>query len=336
MDTKYSVGIVNYRSYADLDRCLASLSQQRFMPSAVVVVDASEEPERLESARERHPEVCWEARPNRGFAAGANAVLDRIADVSPESEFVLVLNPDVVLEPDYVANLLGEMCCYPEVGLASGKLLRPDTRHIDSAGIRLPRHRRPRDRGSEEPDRGQYDKVEFVFGVSGAAVMFRRSALPDLAIEGEVFDEDFFLYHEDTDVSWRANLLGWRVLYVPTARAQHARRWRRDRRFLMDPPIRRHSFKNHYLQMLKNERVGDFLINLPAIAVWEVARLGFAVLRDRAVLAGYREAWQLGSRAWHKRRVLQRRARERARVVREDFLTSSVHHSQSASEGPLA
>jgi len=317
VDPKYSVGVVNYRTYADLERCLLSLSRQQLPPQSIVVVDASEDPERLEIVRNRHPAVTFEARPNRGFAAGANSVIERALAVAPESEFVLVLNPDVELDPDYVSNLLGEMCSYPEAGLASGKLVRPDTSLIDSAGIRLPRHRRPRDRGSEEPDHGQYDQTEFVFGVSGAAVMLRRAALADLAIEGEIFDEDFFLYHEDTDVSWRANLLGWRVLYVPSARATHSRRWRRDRRFMMEPPVRRHSFKNHYLQMIKNERFGDFLINLPAIAAWEVARLGFAVLRDREMLSGYREAWQLGARAWHKRRVLHRRARARIQAARD-------------------
>lgn len=311
METKYSVGVVNYRTYADLERCLASLAEQSLQPTSIVVVDASEDPVRLDDVRARHPKVIWEPRPNQGFAAGANWALNRTCGVAPESEFVLILNPDVELHPDYAANLLREMRSYPEAGLGSGKLMRPGSRLIDSAGIRLPRHRRPRDRGSEKPDRGQYDRTEFVFGVSGAAVMLRCLALEDLAIEGEVFDEDFFLYHEDTDVSWRANLLGWRVLYVPAAVAIHARRWRRDRRFDMDARVRRHSFKNHYLQMIKNERLGDFLINLPMIAFWEVARLGFALTRDRAVLGGYRQAWQLGGRAWHKRRVLQSRARAR-------------------------
>lgn len=343
VEPKYSIGVVNYRTYSDLERCLESLANQDLKPLSIVVVDASPDPMRLEDMRERYPHVVWEPRPNRGFAAGANSVLERVRGVAPESEFVLILNPDVQLQPDYASNLLSEMRCYPEACLGSGKLLRPDTSLIDSAGIRLPRHRRPRDRGSEEPDRGQYDRTEFVFGVSGAALMLRCSALPDLEIEGEIFDEDFFLYHEDTDVSWRANLLGWRVLYVPTARAMHARRWRRDRRFHMDAPIRRHSFKNHYLQMIKNERVGDFLINLPMIAFWELGRFGFAVLRDREVLSGYRDAWQLGSNAWRKRRVLQRRARARSEAPRDDFLVSALDQGQAdlggskqaASEAPI-
>ena len=306
--TAYAVGIVNHRSYADLLHCIDSVKSQSAAPAALVVVDLDPDPQRLREFQRCDSDAVWEPGPNRGFGAGANTALARMRQVASELEFGLILNPDVRLEPEFAENLIHEMLRHPRVALASGKLLRDDGRTIDSAGIRMPRHRRPRDRGSQELDRGQYDRVEFVFGASGAALMTRLSALDELAVEGEVFDEDFFLYHEDTDLAWRAHRLGWRVLYVPSARAIHRRGWQRDRRFQIPVSIRRHSFKNHYLQMIKNERGRDFLANLPAIAVWEVLRLGFALLRDRALLAGYRDAWRLSRRAWRKRRLIQLRA----------------------------
>jgi hypothetical protein len=64
--------------------------------------------------------------------------------------------------------------------------------------------------------------------------------------------------------------------------------------------------------MIKNERAGDFLLNLPAIALWEVLRLGFALLQDRSLLTGYREAWKLSGRAWRKRAILHERVRRGA------------------------
>jgi GT2 family glycosyltransferase len=310
-DARYAVGIVNHRTYDDLKLCLESVKSQRCAPARVVVVDSDGDPRELEAMASLHPEVHWEAIVNLGFAGGANAVLDCIEKCAPETDFALILNPDVDLEPDFAAAVLEEMTQRPRVALATGKLLRPDRRDIDSAGIVMPRSRRPRDRGSEQADRGQYERTEFVFGASGAALMLRRGVLADLAIDGEIFDEDFFLYHEDTDLAWRANLLGWRVLYVPAARAMHRRRWRREDRFRTPEWVRRHSFKNHYLQIIKNERPGDFWINLPVIAFWELVRLGFALLRDPAVLRGYRDAWRLAPRAWRKRRILQRRVRER-------------------------
>lgn len=306
MAVRYAVGIVNYGTYEELARCLDGVMAQSLPPARVVVVDHDGDPEQLAGLQQRHPDVVFEARSNRGFAAGANFILACIARDAPD--FVLMLNPDVVLESGYAENLLAEMISRPDVALAGGKLFRPEGPWIDSAGITLPRHRRPRDRGSETLDRGQYDRTEFVFGVSGAALMMRCSSLQDLTIQGEVFDEDLFLYHEDTDLAWRASRLGWRALYVPAARAIHKRRWRRRHRFKIETGIRRHSFKNHYLQMIKNERARDFVSNLPVIIVWEIARLGYALLRDPAILPAYREAWRLRGRMWRKRRIVQSRA----------------------------
>jgi GT2 family glycosyltransferase len=305
------VGIVNYRSYDDLDQCLTSVESQSLAPVEIIVIDADGDAQRLDDLRGRHPEVVFEPRPNRGYAAGANELLRLVAKRAPAARFALLMNPDVVLDPCFSQSLLGEMASDPSAVLGTGKLLRPDRATIDSAGIILPPNRRPRDRGSEQLDRSQYERNEYVFGASGAALMIRRSALEDLAIHGEVFDEDFFLYHEDTDLSWRTNLLGWRVLYVPSATGIHARGWRSYRRFQMAERVRQHSFKNHYLQMIKNERGWDFVRHLPTIVLWEVARFAFALLRDRAMLPAYREAWRLAPRAWAKRRVLQRRVTER-------------------------
>lgn len=304
----YSLGIINHRTYEDLERCLASVKAQTVAPEAIVVIDAEADPALLRGAAERHPEVCWTPAPNRGFGAGANAVLRHPVVDSSGAEFILILNPDVELRPGFAENLLREMQRHPNVALASGKLLRRDGRTLDSTGIVLPRHRRPQDRGSEKLDRGQYDRPELVFGVSGAAVMIRSATLTGLEILGEIFDEDFFLYHEDSDLSWRANLLGWDVLYVPTAQALHGRRWQRQKRFSISPRVRRHSFKNHYLSMLKNERRRDFLVNFPVLLTWEMARLGYALLFDRPILSGYRMAWQLRRRIWEKRRVIQGKA----------------------------
>ncbi len=308
MSSGYAVGIVHYHAYADLDGCLESLARQLLPPDQIVIVDIEPDPAARAALPER-PSLCWLDATNRGFAGGANLALRTLAEQT-QAEYLLILNPDTVLEPGFGQGLVESMDAQPRVAIATGKLLRRDGR-IDSAGIRLPRHRRPRDRGSEEHDDGNYERPEFVFAASGAAMMIRRAALPGLAVEGEVFDEDFFMYHEDTDLCWRAGLLGWQVLYVPTARAVHDRTWVRARRFEMPAGIRRHSFKNHYLQLIKNETPSGFAINLPILASWEVLRLGFALLRDRELLAGYADAWRLSRRAWHKRQVI-RTARARA------------------------
>ncbi len=350
---RWSAGIVNHGSYDDLERCLASLARQGVTPVSIAVYDTGEDPQRLEGLRRAHPGVDFELGPNRGYAGGANRVIDRILgrggrdggtqggevkggaadgggqdggtqdggtqDRAAGAEsigFVLLLNPDVELEPDFAAGLIKEMVARPGVAIATGKLLRPDGSTIDSAGIVFPRHRRPRDRGSEQPDRGQYDRPERVDAASGAAMMLRVEATTDLRLEGELFDEDFFAYHEDTDLCWRARRFGWSILYEPRAVALHRRGWQRARRAEMPIVIRRHSFKNHYLQLLKNETAAGLLRNLPWILGWEILRLGFVVLRDRPMGRAYLEAGRALPRAWRKRRLVREGARARRNAAR--------------------
>ena len=137
--------------------------------------------------------------------------------------------------------------------------------------------------------------------------MIRRSAQAQLEVAGELFDEDFFAYHEDTDLAWRAQRLGWCSLYVPSARAAHRRGWSSRAWREIDPAVRRHSFKNRYLEMIKNERLSGLLRDLPSILLWEGVRLGYALFRDRSRLPAYAEAWRLAGRAFAKRRLIQGR-----------------------------
>jgi GT2 family glycosyltransferase len=141
--------------------------------------------------------------------------------------------------------------------------------------------------------------------------MLRTTVLPDLTVMGEIFDEDFFSYHEDTDLAWRARQMGYDSLYVPMARAAHGRGWRREGRERVPPEIRRHSFKNRYLEMIKNERASDFVRNLPPILGMELARFAFALFRDREVLPGYMDAVRGVPRAFRKRRLIQQMQNEK-------------------------
>ncbi|MDP6978288.1 MAG: glycosyltransferase family 2 protein [Myxococcota bacterium] len=310
---QYSVGIVNYRTYDDVRRCIESVKRQSHRPVRIVVIDADGEAVERGRLHDAFPEVEIEARPNLGFAAGANRALARLHAQGPQPAFTLLLNPDVQLANDYAERMLERLCALPTVGLASGKLLRPGEAVVDSAGIILPPNRRPRDRGSGEADFGQYNRDARVFAASGAVLMLRTEALRDLEVDGEIFDEDFFMYHEDTDLSWRARKLGWQAAYIHTACAIHNRRWRPSHRFSIAPHVRRHSFKNHYLQIIKNDDWRDFARDLPVILAWEIVRLGYALVRDRAMLPAYLEVARLVPRALRKRAIIHERARELAR-----------------------
>ena len=313
-----SVLIVTWNSAAYLEACFASLERQEFRDLEVVVVDnASTDGTRdLLRSREARWRIIYNDK-NLGFAAGQNQAIR-----AASGEWLLCLNPDVVLDTDFVAQLVDAGNAHPEAGSLCGKLLRWDpnsepqqTRIIDSTGIYFTRNMRHLDRGSEETDAGQYDRPQWVFGATGAAAMFRRSFVDAVAVEGQFFDEDFFAYREDADLAWRAQLMGWKCLYVPAAVAWHVRRVTPERREQLPLVINWHSVKNRFLMRGKNASVW-----LCRRLFWPVARrdlmvVGYALLRDRRLLSAVTyPVRNLGS-IRRKRKIIQSRRRVTDRVL---------------------
>ena len=301
---RWAAGIVNHGSFDDLGGCLSSLAKQTHPPETVIVWDTGVAPEKLDQVASRYPTAEFLRGDNVGYAGGANRV---VSAAKGRADFTLVLNPDVELDSSFAETLLKSIASDSGVAIASGKLLRPGREIIDTAGINIPRHRRPRDRGSEDPDCGQFDLRELVDAVSGAAFLIRMNLVDALSLEGELFDEAFFAYHEDTDLCWRARRLDYQVVYEPNAVAVHARGWQKEARFRVPAEIRRHSFKNHYLQLVKNETLRGFIVNAPWLISWEVLRLGFVLLRDRKMLGAYREAVGHLPSMLRRRRILRTR-----------------------------
>src|SRR6266576_5894316 len=160
---------------------------------------------------------------NLGFAGAHNRfILQSAADI------VVPLNPDTILTPGYLRSLTS-VFADPRVGAATGKMVKPEpsadgSQLLDGTGIVMSRGRRGRERGQNEVDRGQFDHSHRVFGVSGTASAYRKSALERVRIgEREYFDEDFFAYWEDLDLSWRLRLAGYECIYEPQAVIYHSR-----------------------------------------------------------------------------------------------------------------
>lgn len=285
-----AIVIVAWNSATYLPGCLDSLRRLARPPAERVVVDSGSTDGAADLVRRDYPEVrllaCDE---NVGFCRGNNLGIRATA-----SPFVLVLNPDTSLEPDFLDRLLPAFD-EPRVGLAAGKLLRFDRTTLDSAGQRLSRARRPKDRGYGKPDRGQFDRDEPVFGVCGAAALYRRAMLDEIADPGPTyFDETFFAFGEDLDLAWRANRAGWRAVYRHRAVAYHARggsatrapRFRRKIALLgRSPEIRFHAVKNRYLAILRNDSVAGYLRNLPFIWSRDLATLVLLLVTSPGVLA---------------------------------------------------
>ena len=288
--------IVNWNGRRYLPGCIRALRAST-RAARIVVVDNASTDGSVEMLRREYPEVeRVETGGNIGYAAGANAGLR-----ATSGEYAIVLNPDVALAPDHLATLVSRLDADATIGAAQGKLYSVSPEdfavarfdrggRLDSAGHAIRRTRMVVDRGQGKPDGPEYSREESVFSACGAALLLRRAMLRDLAPDGDYFDPEFFAYKEDIDLCWRARLLGWDVRYVPAAVAWHVRGWAGSAApDLKSLPLaaRMHSFKNHYLLLLKNERPADALRSLPALAGWEALRLGYAVLRDPALFRAY-------------------------------------------------
>lgn len=328
MSPRVLVSIVTYNSARHLEACLESVRQQTFGDFVVSLWDNASADRTVEIATCFHDLLYTShfSGANLGFAAGHNRILASI-----QSEYVLVLNPDVMLESGFLEILVGAMQEDKSAGAATGKLWRwpvtgtggatgsSNERILDTTGIYLTPNQRHLDRGAGEPDSGQYESRQYVFGASGAAAFYRRTMLEEVKAGEEYFDESFFSYREDADLAWRAQWLGWRCLYVPEARAFHVRRVLPERRSSLAPEINMHSFKNRFLLRLKNMDAGTYLRFFLPITARDLLAFGYVLLRERSSLRALPLLFRASPGAWAVRRALARHRRVSPRKMRDWF-----------------
>jgi GT2 family glycosyltransferase len=312
MSTSVCVTIVTHNSGRYLDSCLKRVFRQTHRPLELVVVDnASTDSTRDILARfEGRLRVIHNNR-NAGFAAAQNQAI-----ASSASDWVLVLNPDAALQPNFVQHLVESGQLDAKVGSVCGRLLSSDRDLkplnpplIDSAGIYFTPAMRHFDRGWHEPDDGRFREMEYVFGASGAAALYRREMIADVSEGKNFFDPDFFAYREDADVAWRSQLLGWRCLYVPDAVGYHVRSVVPENRRSVPALLNMHSVKNRFLMRIKNT-TGSFYRRfwLPA-TVRDLLVVGGCILREPKSLPAF---WRIGKclpRALNQRRWIMARRR---------------------------
>jgi GT2 family glycosyltransferase len=308
--------IVTHDSAADLPGCLESLAALDHRLLEIVVMDCASRDGSAEVARTHAPQgiPCQvvELRENLGFAGGMNTALART-----QAPFVLTLNADARPAPDFVTRLLERAEARPDlrVGAVTGRLVRPGGEILDACGMRLTRAWRHFDRGSGEPDRGQYSRAERVFGATGAASLFRRAALDDVMVAGEIFDPRFHSFREDAELCFRLRERGWEILYEPAAVAEHRRFNLPERRSAMPALVNYHSLKNRYLLRIYHQTAGNFFRTFVPTLARDLGALGYVLLRERSSLAAYGWLWRHRRELKGRRRVIQARRTVPAREI---------------------
>ena len=325
--------IVTYDSAGDLPGCLEAVAAQEHRPLELVIVDCNSQDESVEVARSEAARLASEQSrvavtveplgKNLGFSGGMNAAL-RLC----EAPYVLALNADARPEPSFIGCLLERLEADERAAAATGRLVRmPDAeghRRLDACGMYLSRAWRHFDRGSGEVDHGQLMTSELVFGATGAATLYRRRALEDVAFDGaEVFDECFHSYREDAELCFRFQERGWRVVYEPAARADHRRRVVPQNRRSLPAAINYHSLKNRYLLRAYHQTADNLLRTLVPTLVRDLAALAYVLLFERSSFSAYAWLWRHRRAIALRRRFIQARRTEPTTTVDQWFWQSS-------------
>lgn len=294
-----SIIIVTRNSAATLQACLLSIQNQSYTNHEIIVVDNGSTDKTLAFVNPQKAEIF--ANPcNLGFAKANNKAL-----AIARGEFILFLNSDATIEPNYLEVLISFLERDSSLGAVSGKIVRQPTankRTIDSTGLLMEHWRLlPRDRGEGEIDRGQYSKAAYVFGVPGACSLYRRAALDAVAIGQEVMDEDFFAYYEDVDLAWRIRQQKWKALYIPEAIAYHCKKGPRSK----EPFIQIKAFTNRYWCYIKNEKVLNFLTYAFIAVPYEILRVIKTLILNPSWIQAYFKEWQLLSKMQKKRFIIR-------------------------------
>lgn len=209
-----SVIIPNWNGARFLPVCLDALRRQTYPSIEVIVADNDSHDESRALLARDYPEVRLLALDsNRGFTGACNAGI-----AAAEGVFIALLNNDTEVDPGWAAAVIDAFDRCPEAGSVASKMLLFDRRdHLHTAGDLFTRDGRAVNRGVWERDTGQYDAESFVFSACGGSSVYRRALLDAVG----ALDDDFFFSLEDVDLGWRAQLAGWRCLYVPGAVVYH-------------------------------------------------------------------------------------------------------------------
>jgi GT2 family glycosyltransferase len=217
MQPLVSVIVLNWNGKDHIDECLDTLFKQTYKNYEVIVVDNGSTDGSNDTIKNKFKKAkLIQNKKNAGFCKANNQGI-RIS----KGKYIITLNNDTKIDKDWLKELVEVAETHPEAGMLSCKMLfydKPD--HINSRGLKLYYDAKAVDEGFNVPD-SENEEIKEVFGPCGGAAFFTRELINDINQNNEFYDEDFFIYSDDLDVSFRARLRGWKCLYVPKARIYH-------------------------------------------------------------------------------------------------------------------
>ena len=306
-EPRVTVQIVTYNNEKTIIDCIRSVQRQRNVSINLLVIDSGSSDGTVALMKAHDIRVIVLGK-NVGYGAAHNIGFNQT-----KSEYVLTLNPDILLKPDFLSAMVSAM---DQAGSAAGSgqgmlfrvgMLGKSSRTIDSAGLYMTPYRRQGLRYEQKEVSSVPTSIQEIFGPDGAAAFYRRSMLNDINLGFGIFDESYFMHKEDVDLIWRAQLRGWKSIFVPTAQAYHIRTFRAGHRAHIPPRLRMIAARNRYFLIAKNDDLALFVLALPWILLYEAAIITYMAVYERESLQAYTLFLQQLPSLLRKRKVIQKK-----------------------------
>lgn len=343
-----SIHLVTWNGAKYIPYLFASLRAQTYRDMQLYIIDNGSADGTVEAIERElqsfpFPYDFVKLATNTGFAPAHNALMRK-----SNAQFCLLLNQDMYLMPDHIEKLVACMQNNARIGSCMGRLMRWDfsaaegprfMQLIDSLGLAVMRSRRVVDWHTGKRWDEVFPQLRIagsgivpIFGVPGTLPLYRRSAIEDVQIDGQMFDETYFSYKEDVDLAWRLALAGWESAMVPNAVAYHDRtaagpmqlndKAAADNRKKKSGFVNYHSYKNHLFTLIKNEQTSNYLRDWLWIEWYEWKKFIYLLLFEFRTWRALGEVIRKLPEMMRKRKIIRLRRRVQPRDLRHWWMTS--------------
>ncbi len=242
-----SVIIINWNGIEHLKKCLPSMIKQNYKNFELILVDNASKDDSVAFVKKIFPPAKIIINPkNLGFSE-ANNVGYRVA----KGDYVLFLNNDTEVTANFLTELINNIQDDKSIGGAQSKILFMEKRTtLDSVGAFLTYSGFLYHYGAIKKDSKKYSHKIFLYSAKGACMIFKRSVLKRIEVEGNIFDPKYFAYFEETDLCHRVWLAGYKITYVPSSVIYHKVGGTSTK--MVNSFIQFHSFKNRIRSHIKN------------------------------------------------------------------------------------
>jgi GT2 family glycosyltransferase len=311
-----SIVLVNYNSGTSLMNCVRSVVKSAYPNKELIIVDNASNDNSISMLRTLDVQARILRNPmNLGFSRACNAGI-----AEAKGQFILVMNPDTIVDPNWLDSLVDAARRYPHAAFFQPKILLMDnSRILNSAGNMIHIAGFGVCRGIGSLDEESFQREAEICYSSGACTLARKEALSEIGL----LEELFFAYGEDKDWGWRALMMGWHSIYVPSSKILH--RW--------SPTLGRSPRKFYLLELervlsiWKNYSIRTLILLAPVLILVESSVLLYATVKGwmKEKIRSYSDLLRVQRAVAERRRSIQAHRVIRDSAVLERFVSEIEH-----------